>query len=161
VPWIGCRTRGRRIACRRSHATDGSRAGRRGWRRAATAAGIWTRRVPGPARSGAAGTDALARRTGSNARPRLDCWRGVSLVVDPGGSACPVAGPLEMDNRVFRVRDVTDDEDRVHRRKVGHRVSGIRNGAITLLRQLNNRSIPDAHRAIAAQPALAFALLGA
>jgi hypothetical protein len=33
-------------------------------------------------------------------------------------------------------------------------------GAITLLRQPDDRYIPDAHRAMAAQPALAFALLG-
>jgi len=37
----------------------------------------------------------------------------------------------------------------------------MRNGAITRLRQLNDRFIPDAHWAIAAQPVLAFALLGA
>jgi hypothetical protein len=65
-----------------------------------------------------------------------------------------------IENRVFRVRDVTDDEDRVHGRMIGHGLSSIRNGAITLLRQLDYRYIPDAHRAIAAQPALAFALLG-
>jgi hypothetical protein len=65
-----------------------------------------------------------------------------------------------IENRVFRVRDVTYDEDRVHGRMIGHGLSSIRNGAITLLRQLDYRYIPDAQRAIAAQPALAFALLG-
>ena len=65
-----------------------------------------------------------------------------------------------MENRVFRVRDVTYDEDCLHGRKIGHGLSSIRNGAITLLRQLDYRYIPDAQRAIAAQPALAFALLG-
>jgi hypothetical protein len=63
--------------------------------------------------------------------------------------------------RSEEVRDVTDDAARVHGRKIGHGVSGMRNGAITRLRQLNDRSIPDAHRAIVAQPALAFAPLGA
>jgi hypothetical protein len=65
-----------------------------------------------------------------------------------------------IENRVFRVRDVTYDEDRLHGRMIGHGLSSIRNGAITLLRQLDYRYIPDAQRAIAAQPALAFALLG-
>jgi len=56
----GCRTRGRQIACRRSHATDGARAGRCGWRRAATSARSWNKRAPGPARSGAAGSNGRA-----------------------------------------------------------------------------------------------------
>jgi hypothetical protein len=43
---------------------------------------------------------------------------------------------------------------------IGHGLSSLRNGAITLLRQPDDRYIPDAHRAMAAQPALAFALLG-
>jgi hypothetical protein len=59
------------------------------------------------------------------------------------------------------MRDVTDDEDRLHGRTIGHGVSSLRNGAITLLRQLDDRYTPDAHQAMAAQPALAFALLGA
>jgi hypothetical protein len=43
---------------------------------------------------------------------------------------------------------------------IGHGLSSIRNGAITLLRQPDDRCIPDARRAMAAKPALAFALLG-
>jgi hypothetical protein len=58
------------------------------------------------------------------------------------------------------MRDVTDDEDRLHGRTIGHGVSSLRNGTITLLRQLDDRYTPDAHQAMAAQPALAFALLG-
>jgi len=58
------------------------------------------------------------------------------------------------------VRDGTDDADRVHGRMIGHGLSSIRNGAITRLRQLDYRYIPNAQRVIAAQPALAFALLG-
>ena len=42
-----------------------------------------------------------------------------------------------METRVFRVRDVTDDDDRWHGRTIGHGVSSLRNGAITLLRQLD------------------------
>jgi hypothetical protein len=37
----------------------------------------------------------------------------------------------------------------------------MRNGAITRLRQLDDWRLPDARRAMVAQPALAFALLGA
>ena len=37
----------------------------------------------------------LARRTGSNALPRLDCRRGVSLDLDPRRRARPAAGPLD------------------------------------------------------------------
>jgi hypothetical protein len=59
------------------------------------------------------------------------------------------------------VRDVTDDEARVHGRKIGHGASSMRNGAITRLRQLDDWRLPDARRAMVAQPALAFALLGA
>ncbi len=58
------------------------------------------------------------------------------------------------------MRDVTDDDDRWHGRTIGHGVSRLRTGAIPRLRRLNDRSIPAAHRAMAAQPALAFALLG-
>jgi hypothetical protein len=38
-------------------------------------------------------TDALARRTGSNALPRLDCRRCLSLALDPRRRARPAAGP--------------------------------------------------------------------
>jgi hypothetical protein len=61
---------------------------------------------------------------------------------------------------VWGVRDVTDDEDRWHGRTIGHGVRRLRTGAIPRLRRLNDRSIPAAHRAMATQPALAFALLG-
>lgn len=40
-----------------------------------------------------------------------------------------------IENGVFRVRDVTYDEDRLHDRKIGLGLSSIRNAAITLLRQ--------------------------
>jgi len=58
------------------------------------------------------------------------------------------------------VRDVTYNEDRLHGRMIGHGVSSIRNGTITLLRYLDYRRLPDAQRAIAERPALAFALSG-
>ncbi|MEJ5201027.1 MAG: hypothetical protein WHV66_02230 [Anaerolineales bacterium] len=65
-----------------------------------------------------------------------------------------------IENGVFRVCDVIYDEDRLHGRKIGLGLSSIRNAAITLLRQYRYPYIPDAQRAISAQPSLAFALLG-
>ena len=59
------------------------------------------------------------------------------------------------------MRDVMYDEDRLHEQMIEHRLSGLRNGAIALPLQLDDRSTPDAHWAIVAQLALAFALLGA
>ena len=59
------------------------------------------------------------------------------------------------------MRDVADNEARVHGRMIGHGVSRLRNDAITRLRQLDDWRLPDAHRAIVAQLALVFALLGA
>ncbi len=107
-------------------------------------------------------TDAPARWMGESVLPRLDYRRGVSPVVDHGRGACPVAGPLDDRKSLPRspaasggpgeVRDVTYDKDRLHGRKIGHGVSSLRNGAITLLRQLNDWSIPDAHRAMAPHP---------
>lgn len=65
-----------------------------------------------------------------------------------------------IENGVFRVRDVTLDEDRLHGRKIGFGLSSVRNAAITLLRQLGYPYIPDAQRALAANPSRAFSLLG-
>jgi hypothetical protein len=65
-----------------------------------------------------------------------------------------------IENGVFRVRDVTYDEDRLHGRIIGPGLSSIRNAAITLLRQYQYPYIPDAQRAVAAHPSLAFARLG-
>lgn len=64
-----------------------------------------------------------------------------------------------IENGVCRVRDVTYDEDRLHGRRRGLGLGDIRNVAITLLRQLGYRYIPDAQRLISARPSLAFALL--
>jgi hypothetical protein len=52
------------------------------------------------------------------------------------------------------VRDVMYDEDRLHEQMIEHRLSGLRNGAIALPLQLDDRSTPDAHWAIVAQLAL-------
>ena len=54
---------------------------------------------------------------------------------------CP---PMNARERHWGVRDVTYNEDRLHGRMIGHGVSSIRNGAITLLRYLDYRRLPDA-----------------
>jgi len=61
-------------------------------------------------------------------------------------------GHWEMENRVFWVRDVSYSEDRGHARATGPVLSLIRNAAISLLRRLGFRYIPDGWRAMAARP---------
>lgn len=55
-------------------------------------------------------------------------------------------GHWGIENRVFRVRDVDYDEDRLHGRQVGPALSALRNGALNLIRALGYRYIPDAWR---------------
>lgn len=57
-----------------------------------------------------------------------------------------------IENRVFRVRDVSMDEDRLHGRKIGPALSMVRNLALNLLRSIGCPYIPDARRSVAAQP---------
>lgn len=64
-----------------------------------------------------------------------------------------------VENGVFYVRDVTMDEDRLHGRKIGYGLSGVRNAALNLLRTLGFPFIPDARRHLAARPDLGLALL--
>lgn len=64
-----------------------------------------------------------------------------------------------IENGVFYVRDVSMDEDRLSGRKIGHSLSGIRNGALNLLRRLGASYIPDARRHLAARPDMGLALL--
>lgn len=64
-----------------------------------------------------------------------------------------------IENGVFRGRDVTYDEGRLHGRKIGVGLSSMRNAAMTLLRRYQYPYIPDAQCAVPARPSLAFALL--
>ena len=68
-------------------------------------------------------------------------------------------GHWGIENRVFHVRDVTMDEDRLHGRKIGYGLSSIRNAALNLLRSLGFPYIPDARRYIAARSDLGLTLL--
>lgn len=61
-------------------------------------------------------------------------------------------GHWTIENSVFRVRDVSYDEDRLHGRKIAPALSLFRNVAINLLRQEGYAYIPDGWRALASKP---------
>ena len=68
-------------------------------------------------------------------------------------AAALLRGHWGIENGVFRVRDVTMDEDRLHGRQIALALSGIRNVALSLLRGLiPARTIPEARRKVAAFP---------
>lgn len=68
-------------------------------------------------------------------------------------AATLLRGHWGIENGVFRVRDVTMDEDRLHGRQIAFALSGIRNVALSLLRGLiPARTIPEARRKVAALP---------
>jgi len=64
-----------------------------------------------------------------------------------------------VENGVFRVRDVSYKEDRLHARKIAHHLSQIRNGAMTLIRRAGFRYIPDGWRYFSARSEKGIELL--
>jgi len=70
-----------------------------------------------------------------------------------------IRGRWSVENGVFRVRDVSYDEDRLHSRKIAHHLSQIRNGAITLIRRAGFRYIPDGWRCFSARSEKGIELL--
>lgn len=63
-------------------------------------------------------------------------------------------------NRVFYVRDVTMDEDRLHGCRIAPALSSIRNAARSLVRHLfSGHFLPDAQRLIRARLDIGFSLL--
>lgn len=68
-------------------------------------------------------------------------------------------GHWGIENRVFRVRDVSGDEDRLHGRAIGLGLSALRNVAINITRALGYRYIPDGWRALSARADRGLALL--
>lgn len=64
-----------------------------------------------------------------------------------------------IENRIFYVRDVTMDEDRLHGRKIGYALSNLRNLALNLLRSLGAPYLPEARRRFAARPDLGLPFL--
>ncbi len=84
-----------------------------------------------------------------------ETWTWVSslspAVGTPERIAQELRGHWAVENAIFRVRDVTYDEDRLHGRKIGHSLAILRNVAITLIRREGYPYIPDGWRDIAAQ----------
>jgi predicted transposase YbfD/YdcC len=82
-----------------------------------------------------------------------ETWTWVSSLSPELGTPERVAQDLRghwaIENGVFRVRDVSYDEDRLHGRKIGHSLSIIRDIAITIIRRERYPYIPDGWRDIA------------
>lgn len=68
-------------------------------------------------------------------------------------------GHWGVENGVFRVRDVSYDEDRLHGRRVGRTLSTVRNAAINLIRHQGYPYVPDGWRDIASRPGFGLFLL--
>jgi hypothetical protein len=60
-------------------------------------------------------------------------------------------GYWAVENALFRVRDVSYDEDRLHGRRIGPCLSSLRNVAISIIRRQAYRYVPDGWRDIASQ----------
>ena len=68
-------------------------------------------------------------------------------------------GHWTVENGIFRVRDVSYDEDRLHGRKIAPCLSCLRNAAINLIRHQGYAYIPDGRRDFAARPGQALSLI--
>lgn len=84
-------------------------------------------------------------------------WESVKTTLwMAGGSCLPALSPAQIqqrlrthwtiENGVFHVRDVTQDEDRLPGRQIAFSLSTLRNAAINLIRKAGFRYIPDARR---------------
>ncbi len=84
-----------------------------------------------------------------------ETWTWVSslspTVGTPERIARELRGHWAVENGIFRVRDVTYDEDRLHGRKIGHSLAILRNVGITLIRREGYPYVPDGWRDIAVQ----------
>ena len=68
-------------------------------------------------------------------------------------------GHWAIENSVFRVRDVSYDEDRLHGRSIAFSLSALRNVAINIVRAEKYPYIPDGWRDIACKPDHGLSLL--
>jgi hypothetical protein len=68
-------------------------------------------------------------------------------------------GHWAVENGIFRVRDLSYDEDRLHGRKVARGLSSFRNVAINIIRHEGYPFVPDGWRDIASHPGLGLHLL--
>ena len=73
--------------------------------------------------------------------------------------AMHMRGHWGVENGIFRVRDVSYDEDRLHARQVGRTLATVRNAAITLIRRQGYPYVPDGWRDLASRPGLGLLLL--
>jgi predicted transposase YbfD/YdcC len=96
----------------------------------------------------------VINQKGENKAPSVELAYGVTSLKPEKASAKRLLelnrGHWEIENRVHWVRDVTYDEDRCRiRTKHGPRnMASIRNLAISILRLMGYRYIPDANRAL-------------
>jgi hypothetical protein len=92
-----------------------------------------------------------------------DEWESIETTLwIAGGKNLPHLSPVRIqsllrehwciENCVFRVRDVTCDEDRLHGRTIAFSLSALRNEAINLIRRAGFRFIPDARRFLPSTP---------
>lgn len=68
-------------------------------------------------------------------------------------------GHWVIENGIFRVRDVSYDEDRLHGRKIGRGLSSLRNVAINIIRYAGYPFVPDGWRDIASRTGFGLYLL--
>jgi hypothetical protein len=68
-------------------------------------------------------------------------------------------GHWTVENGIFRVRDVSYDEDRLHGRKIARGLSSFRDVAINIIRQQGYPFVPDGWRDLASHPGLGLDLL--
>jgi hypothetical protein len=82
-----------------------------------------------------------------------------TVEASPASIAHWLRGHWTIENGVFRVLDVSYDEDRLHARKTGIALSKVRHAAINLIRGLGYRYIPDGWRGISARTDYGLALV--
>lgn len=95
------------------------------------------------------------RRIGQSAWEQMEEWPwiaggAVERLSGQQAARC-LRGHWGIENGVFRVRDVSYDEDRLHARATGLVLSTLRNVAINLIRRLGYHYIPDGWRALSAR----------
>jgi predicted transposase YbfD/YdcC len=96
------------------------------------------------------------KHSGAEAWENQQTHTWVSSLSPTQGTARKVAqllrGHWTIENGVFRVRDVSYAEDRLHGRKIASCLSTLRNVAINLIRYARYPYIPDGWRDIACKP---------
>lgn len=96
------------------------------------------------------------RATGATAWEEQETHTWVSSLSSERVTAKEIAEALRrhwtVENSVFRVRDVSYDEDRLHGRKIARALSAVRNVGLNIIRHAGYPFIPDGWRDIASRP---------